>query len=354
MELERDGFGLLAERRGGGAEMVSYPRVRPISLLRVFAEERHRAARRAESAMRQLRIARQLDENTAAIDGMLAATSVFARVTPEHKHRIVQALQAAGHVVAVTGDGINDAPVLAAADVGVAMGKRGTDVARDAADVVLADDNFATLEAGIEEGRRLGANLRKGVRFYLAAKVALSTIVLVVALAGLPQPFEPVQIIVMELFMDLAASAAFVSERAENDLMRRPPDDPQRRFLDRPMVTSIFAAGLSLFAGVCGAYLYTHRDRSYRPGRHRRLRDLAIRPRTVGLPLALRTRTTHPPGRHHQPRHGRLGRCRRRLRRPRRRDRTAARRLPHPAPRCHIVGDHRRRRPGVHQLDRDR
>ena len=187
----------------------------------------------------------------------VSRASVFARVTPEHKHRIVRTLQAGGHVVAVTGDGVNDAPALAAADVGVAMGVRGTDVARDAADIVLGDDNFATLEGGIQEGRALSANLRKAVRFYLAAKIALISTVLVVAVAGLPQPFAPVQIIVMELFMDLAASAAFVAERAEHDVMTRPPDKPGHRFLDRAMITSIFTAGLSLFAGVCGAYLLT-------------------------------------------------------------------------------------------------
>lgn len=193
----------------------------------------------------------------AAFAETVARASVFARVTPEHKYRIVRALQDAGQVVAVTGDGVNDAPALAAADVGVAMGVRGTDVARDAADVVLGDDNFATLEAGIEEGRALSANLRKAVRFYLAAKVALLTTVLIAALAGLPQPFAPVQIIVMELFMDLAASAAFVAERAERDVMTRPPDKLGRRFLDRAMTTSIFSAGISLFAGVFGAYLLT-------------------------------------------------------------------------------------------------
>lgn len=188
---------------------------------------------------------------------IVAQASVFARVTPEHKYQIVRALQKAGEIVAVTGDGVNDAPALAAADVGVAMGIRGTDVARDAADVVLGDDNFATLEAGIEDGRALSANLRKAVRFYLAAKVALLSTVLVAAVAGLPQPFAPVQIIIMELFMDLAASAAFVAERAESDIMTRPPDRPGRRFLDRAMTTSIFSAGLSLFASVFGAYLLT-------------------------------------------------------------------------------------------------
>lgn len=188
---------------------------------------------------------------------LLRIRPVVARATPEHKHRIVTALQAAGEVVAVTGDGINDAPALAAADIGVAMGRRGTDIARDAADVVLADDNFATLEAGVEEGRLLRANLHKAIRFYLAAKVALIAIVLVAALAGLPQPFAPVQIIVMELFMDLAASAAFVAERPEHDLMAQRPADPRGRFLDSKLIASIFVAGASLFAGVTGAYLGT-------------------------------------------------------------------------------------------------
>ena len=193
----------------------------------------------------------------AAFTDAVTHTSVFARVTPDHKLRIVRTLQDSNQVVAVTGDGINDGPALAAADIGVAMGQHGTDIARDAADIVLADDNFATLEAGIEEGRGLTANLRKAVRFYLAAKVALLATVLVTALAGLPQPFTPLQIIVMELFMDLAASAAFVAEAPEPGTMQRPPDDPGHRFVDTPMIHSILSAGASLFVGVCGAYLTT-------------------------------------------------------------------------------------------------
>ncbi len=200
------------------------------------------------------------DQLDAMDDDQLSATlrdiGVFARVSPDHKHRLVQALQRDRHVVAVTGDGINDAPALAAADVGVAMGLHGTDVARGAADLVLADDNFATLVAGVEEGRLLATNLRKAVRFYLAAKVALVATVLVAALLRVAPPFAPVQIIVMELFMDLAASATFVNERAEHDLMAVPP----RRTilaLDRVMLTQILTAGVGLFAGVAGAFLIT-------------------------------------------------------------------------------------------------
>jgi Ca2+-transporting ATPase len=172
--------------------------------------------------------------------------SVFARITPEHKLRLVRALQAHGEIVAVTGDGVNDGPALREAAVGIAMGQAGTDVAREAAAVVLADDNFATLAVAVRGGRVLFANLRKAVRYYLAAKVALVTASVVAVLAHLPVPFEPVQIIVLELFMDLGASTTFVGEPPEQDVMARPPRDPRRPFMDRAMQVGILGGGLSL------------------------------------------------------------------------------------------------------------
>lgn len=187
---------------------------------------------------------------------MVREVFLFARITPEHKLRVVRALAARGDVVAVTGDGVNDAPALREAAIGVAMGQTGSDVAREAADLILVDDNFATVATAVEDGRRLYENLRKGVRYYLAAKVALIGSSLSVVLAQLPVPFAPVQIIVMELFMDLVASTTFVAERPEEDVMARPPRDPRQPFVDGSMRWGVLAGGLSLAAAVVLAYLW--------------------------------------------------------------------------------------------------
>jgi Ca2+-transporting ATPase len=183
--------------------------------------------------------------------------SLYARTTPQHKIRIVRALQDQGQRVAVTGDGINDAPALSAADIGIAMGETGTDVAREAADIVLADDNFATIVRAVREGRVLFANLTKGVRYYLAVKVALISTTLLPVILSVPIPFAPIQIIIMELFMDLAASATFVAEPPEADLMRRPPRDPDVPFMNRATIGTIFSSAAGLFAAVTVAYLVT-------------------------------------------------------------------------------------------------
>ncbi len=183
--------------------------------------------------------------------------SVFARATPEHKLRIVKALHSGGEVVAVTGDGINDAPALASADIGIAMGMRGSDVARETADIVLSDDNYSTIVRSVGEGRTLFSNLTKGVRYYLTCKVALVSATLLPVLLLVPIPFAPIQIILMELFMDLAAAATFASEPGEPDVMRRLPRNPKAKFFDNQMVSSILIGAVGLFLAVTVAYLFT-------------------------------------------------------------------------------------------------
>lgn len=188
----------------------------------------------------------------------LKGTSVFARVNPEDKLRLVRLLIENGEIVAVTGDGINDAPALKEAHIGIAMGIRGTDVAKEASGMILTDDNFATIETAVGEGRRLFSNLRKGVRYYLACKVALVSIFLIPILLGVPLPFAPIQIIVLELFMDLAASATFVAEPAEAGSMKKPPTNPKEPFLSKSLLQSLFLGALSLCLAVTATYLFAY------------------------------------------------------------------------------------------------
>ena len=184
--------------------------------------------------------------------------SVFARTTPQHKYRLVVALQKQGEIVVVTGDGINDALALKAADVGVAMGIKGTDVAKEAAQAVLADDNYATLARGVFEGRHYLDNLRKGVSYYLAVKVGLIGIFLLPVVAGLPLPFSPIQIILLEMFMDLAASAGFVGEPAEADVAQPRPRRTATSLIDAAGVRAILFKGALLFCAVMAAYAWAN------------------------------------------------------------------------------------------------
>ena len=180
---------------------------------------------------------------------------VFARVSPEHKLRIVRALQADGHVVAMTGDGVNDAPALKSADIGVAMGINGTDVTKEAADMILADDNFATIVAAVREGRGIFANIRTFLRFLLSSNVGeVLTMLLGVLLAGaigledtgeaVATPLLATQILWINLLTDSAPALALGVDPPPEDVMRRPPRGPADRVIDRAMWIGIVWVGL--------------------------------------------------------------------------------------------------------------
>jgi P-type Ca2+ transporter type 2C len=187
----------------------------------------------------------------------LKSTSLFARTNPEQKLKIVQALQAMDEIVAVTGDGVNDAPALKTADIGVAMGETGTEVARETAGMVLTDDSFTSVAAGVREGRKIFDNLKKGVTYYLSVKVALILSFIVPLVLNIDLPFAPIQIILLELFMDLAASATFVAEPIEEATMSVAPKGRKARFVDRPMLTNLSLGAISLAVAVLINYLVT-------------------------------------------------------------------------------------------------
>jgi Ca2+-transporting ATPase len=177
-----------------------------------------------------------------AVATRLATLRIVARAEPDQKLRLVRIGQSHGRSVAVTGDGVNDAPALHAADVAVAMGS-GTAVAREASDLVLGDDSFATLMEGLREGRRIVANVQKGLVFLVSTHVALLGFILIATIAGFGQPLLPVQILWLELFIDLSASVAFEREPEEPGAMARPPRAPGRPLLDTPILARIAVAG---------------------------------------------------------------------------------------------------------------
>jgi Ca2+-transporting ATPase len=192
------------------------------------------------------------DEQLAEV---VEAVDVYARVSPQHKVRIVEALQAKGHVVAMTGDGVNDAPALKRAPIGVAMGITGTDVSKEASDMVLTDDNYASIVAAVEEGRIIYANIRKFVFYLLSCNVAEILIIFLAMLANLPLPLTAIQLLVLNLVTDGAPALALGMEKGDPDVMKRPPRPADEPVIDREMQVGILVQSIVKPVTVLGAFL---------------------------------------------------------------------------------------------------
>ncbi|MET3130643.1 Ca2+-transporting ATPase [Oxalobacteraceae bacterium GrIS 1.11] len=190
----------------------------------------------------------------AELDAALRRSEVFARIRPEQKLRLVQAFKAAGEVVAMTGDGVNDAPALKAAHIGIGMGLRGTDVAREASSLVLLDDDFASIVRAIALGRRIYDNLRKALGYVVAVHLPIAGMTLLPLLLGGPLAFAPVHIVFMEMIINPASAIVFEAEEAEADIMLRPPRSPLERLFGARRVLAAVLQGLGLLGAVAAVF----------------------------------------------------------------------------------------------------
>ena len=224
----------------------------------------------ASAIARQLGIFREGDEavsgveldnmTDADLDQRLEKISVYARVSPEHKIRIVSAWQRKGKIVSMTGDGVNDAPALKAADIGVAMGITGTEVSKDAASMILADDNFATIVKAVVNGRGVYTNIKNSINFLLSGNMAGILCVLLTSILGLSVPFAPVHLLFINLLTDSLPAIAIGVEPATGGLLDQKPRDPKEPILTKGLLGKIFAYGAIIAAAVMAAYFIGLRD----------------------------------------------------------------------------------------------
>jgi len=210
-----------------------------------------------------------IDENDEVLDGIalsnmtdeqliekVKTVNVFARVSPEHKVRIVTAIKTSNNIVAMTGDGVNDAPSLKKADIGIAMGITGTDVTKEAADMILTDDNFVSIVSAVEQGRTIYGNIRKVTGYLLGCNVGEILIVLLAIVFGLPVPLVATQLLFVNLLTDALPAFALGMEAKEPGVMNRKPRNPKEAIINRRMLNSVVVRAIFICAGSFGAFLY--------------------------------------------------------------------------------------------------
>jgi Ca2+-transporting ATPase len=190
------------------------------------------------------------------LQSKVAKTDVFARVSPTHKMRVVNALRANGEVVAMTGDGVNDAPSIKQADIGVAMGITGTDVTKETADMVLTDDNYASIVSAVEQGRVIYSNIRKFVYYLISCNLAEIAIIFIATLMGKPSPLTAIQLLWLNLITDGAPALALGVEKGDPDIMDRPPRSPSEPIINHRMRTGIIIQTIAITAITLAAYLW--------------------------------------------------------------------------------------------------